>query len=491
MERIEIVSEQNGAEPHGWLNTEQASKELINEHWTKVTGDKLPASSSARMMKCRFINTFILLGILVLAGGYDISYAQEKNVPAGATGVEYLTVPAASEVSSDWLKRETLTGDWGGARTTLKEHGITIKPRFTQFYQGQSAGYGEDEFFYGSKLDLMVNTDLSKLGTWDGLSFTTHLEYNFGRSVNGSGRVLVPVNTALLYPGMEGPDAFDLSSVYLAQTFGKSVSLILGKVNMIDLAARLPFRGGAGVDSFWSHTFVVAPTGIVPPYLFGALMSIRTEPATYGLWVYDPNSMMNKTGFERPFADGVSIRGNIDIPVTIFGLSGHQGFAAAYSNEPGTDLETLGELFLPPAGPSFGVKNDRYYFAYVFDQYLYRSKEDPDEGVGVFGQYGVSDGNPNKLEWSLLVGVGGTGLIPGRSLDNWGIGYYQDSTSTAFRKSLAPVRSFQNEQGVELFYNFAVTPWFTVGADFQIIVPGLKKDEETAYFPGIRSVVRF
>ncbi|MGD0624733.1 MAG: hypothetical protein ABSB32_08440 [Thermodesulfobacteriota bacterium] len=42
---------------------------------------------------------------------------------------------------------------------------------------------------------------------------------------------MVPVNTALQFPGMEGADAFDLSSVYLGQTFGDSVSLLAGKIN--------------------------------------------------------------------------------------------------------------------------------------------------------------------------------------------------------------------------------------------------------------------
>jgi hypothetical protein len=28
---------------------EQAAKELVNERWAKVTGDKLPATSSARL----------------------------------------------------------------------------------------------------------------------------------------------------------------------------------------------------------------------------------------------------------------------------------------------------------------------------------------------------------------------------------------------------------------------------------------------------------
>ena len=387
---------------------------------------------------------------------------------------------------------DTLTGDWGGRRTLLQEeYGITLAPRLTQFYQGLSAGDGDRDFEYGSKADLMLNADLSKLGFWNGFSVTVHTEYNFGESINGAGGTLVPPNTALVFPGMEGSDAFDLSSVYFTQHFSKSVSLLFGKINMMDIAARTPFKGGAGIDSFWNLTFVAPPSGLVPPYLFGALLSVRTEPATFGLWIYDPNSVINKTGFEEPFANGVTIRGSVDFPVTIGGLSGHQGLVALYSNEEGTDLNDIGDTFLPPWPPdSPDIKDNNYYFAYSFDQYLYRVSENSKEGFGIFGQFGISDGNPSRLYWSALVGIGGTGLIiPGRSRDNWGIGYYYDNPSPDLKKSLSPLLTIRDEQGVEIFYNFAVTPGITVGVDLQVINPSL--GEDTVIIPGLRWVTRF
>lgn len=387
---------------------------------------------------------------------------------------------------------DTLTGDWGGRRTLLKEeYGITLAPRLTQFYQGLSAGDGDHDFEYGGKADLMLNADLSKLGFWNGFSLTVHAEYNYGESINGAGGTLVPPNTALVFPGMEGSDAFDLSSVYFTQHFSKSVSLLFGKINMMDIAARTPFKGGAGIDSFWNLTFVAPPSGLVPPYLFGALLSVRTEPATFGLWIYDPNSVINKTGFEEPFANGVTIRGSVDFPVTIGGLSGHQGFVALYSTEDGTDLEDIGDTFLPPFPPnSPDIKDGAYYFAYTFDQYLYRASENSKEGFGLFGQFGISDGNPSRLYWSALVGIGGTGLIiPGRSRDNWGIGYYYDTPSPDLKKSLSPLLTIRDEQGVEIFYNFAVTPGITVGVDLQVINPSL--GEDTVIIPGLRWVTRF
>jgi porin len=400
------------------------------------------------------------------------------------------TVDTDATRAASWLEGDTLTGDWAGRRTSLKEeYGITLAPRLTQFYQGLSAGDGDHDFEYGGKADLMLNADLGKLGFWKGLSLTVHTEYNYGESINGSGGTLVPPNTALVFPGMEGSDAFDLSSVYFMQHFSKSVSLLVGKINMMDLAAVKPFMGGAGIDSFWNLTFAAPPTGLVPPYLFGALMSVRTEPANFGLWVYDPNSVINKTGFEDPFDNGVSIRGSVDFPVTIAGLSGHQGFVALYSTESNADLSDIGDTFLPPFPPgSPDIKDTNYYFAYSFDQYLYQPSKNSKEGVGLFGQFGISDGNPSRLYWSALVGIGGTGLIPGRSQDNWGIAYYYDTPSPDLKESL-PLLTIRDEQGLEIFYNFAVTPFFTVGLDLQVINPSL--GEDTAIFPGLRSVIRF
>lgn len=401
------------------------------------------------------------------------------------------TVNADANRAASWLDGDTLTGDWAGRRTSLKEeYGITLAPRLTQFYQGLAAGDGDHDFEYGGKVDLMLNADLSKLGFWKGLSLTVHAEYNYGETINGSGGTLVPPNTALIFPGMEGSDAFDLSSVYFTQHFSKSVTLLVGKINMMDIAAVKPFMGGAGIDSFWNLTFAAPPSGLVPPYLFGALLSVRTEPANFGLWIYDPDSVINKSGFEDPFENGVTIRASVDIPVTIGGLSGHQGFVALYSTESGTDLDDIGDTFLPPFPPnSPDVKDTNYYFAYSFDQYLYQPNKDSKEGIGLFGQFGISDGNPSRLYWSALVGIGGTGLIPGRSRDNWGIAYYYDAPSRDLQDSLSPGLKVRDEQGVEIFYNFAVTPFFTVGLDLQVINPSLGND--TVVLPGLRSVLRF
>ena len=394
---------------------------------------------------------------------------------------------AADAADPDWRTNETLTGDWGGGRTWLQQHGITLEPRLTQFYQGLAAGDGDHGYEYGGKADLRIDTDLGKLGLWNGFSMTIQAEYNFGDTVNGRGGALVPVNTALNQPEIE---KFDISSFYFLQNFGDTAQLAFGQINMIEMVAGQPFMGGAGIDSFWNHTFTASPTGTVPPYLVGALLTVRTAPATYRLWIYDPNSYVNRTGLDGAFADGVSVRGGVYFPTTIAGRTGHQGLVAFYSSKGGVDFETLGDMFLPTPSPgTVKTKDSRYYFGYSFDTYLRQVPGRPDEGFGLSANVGVSDGNPNGLRWSMYLGVGGKGLLPGRVRDAWGVGYYYDGISQYAKDAVESVVNLSDEQGLELFYDFSVTPWCSVGADLQVVDPGLA--DKTAVIPGLRAVLRF
>lgn len=434
-----------------------------------------------------------------------------RGLSIGAIAICFLTVvttPAFAEEQTSrwsWQERDYLFGDWNGQRTRLEEAGFKVRSRLSQFLQSMPAGSGKNSTLYGGKVDFMVQTDLSKLGLWNGISLTAKAEYNFGNSLNGAGGTLVPVNTALLFPGINGSDRIDLSSLYLAQSFsGGAGSLVFGKINMIDASAGKRFAGGAGIDSFWNITYAAPPSGLVPAYLFGALLGYSTEAANYGFWIYDPVDCVNTSCLETPFSDGVTVRANVEFPVTIGGLQGHHGFAALYSNFKGNNLSNLGKgrlfsfapgqpndgLLLPEiVSTELGTKSDRYYFNYTFDQFLYQSPGNPEEGVGIFGQFGLSDGNPTRMVWSAHLGLGGTGLVPGRSKDTWGVGAFYDRWNNRLKGTVSQATTLQDEYGIEAFYNYQVAPWFQLGADLQVARPGSSK--ETATFLGLRSVVEF
>ena len=86
----------------------------------------------------------------------------------------------------------------------------------------------------------------------------------------------------------------------------------------------------------------------------------------------------------------------------------------------------------------------------------------------------MSDGNPNPLKWSALVGVGGTSPFSDRPNDKFGVGTFYYGYSDQLKQSLDPVIKLGNEYGVEAFYNYAVTKWFRLTADVQFIAPAIK-----------------
>ena len=131
-----------------------------------------------------------------------------------------------------------------------------------------------------------------------------------------------------------------------------------------------------------------------------------------------------------------------------------------------------------------------YHFAYNFDQYLYRPNTPSDEYVGVFGQFGISDGNPTRLYWSAHAGVSGQGLInPDRPNDTWGIGYYYSAFGDQLKNAIIAPLTLRDEQGVEIFYNFNIAPWLQIGADLQVIKPGASRERAAPF--GIRTDVEF
>ena len=425
------------------------------------------------MTRVRMILAFRLLMTALLLLVTQTGYAQQQTESPGT-----------------W-KRDALLGDWGGAKRWLEERGFNTTLSLTQFYQGlvSGASASDTSFKYGGKAEVLVNLDAARLGLWDGFSLMVHFELNYGKSTLFTGGTFLPGNTALTFPGTNKTKA-DITNLTLVQRFGNKV-LMLGKINMVDVyATAQSFNGGRGIDNFQHIAFVAPPSGIVPPYIFGMIFSARTTPVAYSVAVYDPEWMVNRSGLEHPFREGVTIRGSAVVASKFFGLPGRHNFAAAFSTQKGIDLEDI-EIPLPPgAERPLRTKKQRYFFSYAFEQFLFERPEDPNKGWGLFGQVALSDANPNPIAWSVFGGVGGASPIAGRSLDSFGVGAFYWGYSGPLKRALRPEVQMDDEYGLEMFYNLAVAPWFRVTADLQLIQPAFGKSP-TAVFLGLRGKIVF
>ncbi len=395
---------------------------------------------------------------------------------------------ADSTDRSIWTQPRLLDGNW---RQELSDQGINIDALWTQIYQGSPSGDGTHEWQYGGKGDIFLTLDGGKIGLWNGLFINAHAELLYGEDANALGNlVLLPVDTALAFPRLGGSDQ-DLSLV-VTQAFNERVSLSAGKFNMLDVLSKTPLLGGGGTDTFMNVAFGAPITGVTPPYLLGANLTVKTDPITLTAFVYDPRNAQNEDVLTDPFSEGVTGMLSATMP---YQLAGHNGFLGAkviYTNKDGTDLSEIPDLILPEESEAFvGTRKGSWFVGASFQQYLVQDPNDPQKGWGVFGAVGFSDGNPNPIEWSALLGVGGTSFIPGRDLDRWGVGYFRYSLSSDLRDGLKTIGvNLRDEQGIEAFYSVGVTPWFSVTGDLQAVRP-VVTDASTAVTAALRTKVRF
>jgi porin len=381
---------------------------------------------------------------------------------------------------------QTLTGDWFGHGPALRDAGFDFRLEWSQYYQGLTQGNGSKTWQYGSHWDARARFNLSKWGFWDGLSVTVQGYFNTGHSVNGLAGSLIPVNAALYFPGIAGSDRSDVMALLVQQDFGNQFSILAGKLNLVEFARATPLRGGGG-DTFWNVNLATPVSGLTPPAIYGAQLRINTQPVSYSLTVFDSQDAMNKPLFANLFENGVNVMGAATLRTSIAGLTGTYGIRGIYSSKEGPDLS----LLIPSAINNVPfTRKGSWFVGLSMQQYLVQDQADPTRGWGVFAEITKADGNPNTLDWSTHVGIGGNGLFPSRPDDRFGIAYFHYGVSRDLKAGLASILRLTDESGIELFYNAAVTPWFRISGNLQFIRPA-SANFPNAIYAGLGTYVRF
>ena len=397
-------------------------------------------------------------------------------------GVSLLATPArAAEAASpepysgDLLTRSTLTGEWGGFRNYLSTKGVTFDASVTQIEQGVVSGGKNGSWEYGGRGNLSTLVDTQKLGLWPGGLLTVELEGNWADSVNLKTGALSPVNTNQIFP-VPGGDNLALPALNFAQFFSPYAGVVVGKFDTFSGDANA-LAHGKGDTQFMNLSLNVNPTLLVVPYspLGAGLVVLPTkdpQQAVVNFLVVSANGKASTAGFDDFHGALFDVEGRVR--TEFFGLSGHQLVGAVYSNKKFTSLDQ--RLDAGIEGAALATKRDTWAVYYNFDQFLYETDKNAGTGVGVFGRFGASEGQPIPVQYFYSVGISGKGLIPSRDLDRFGIGYYYMSIrNPTLQIPIVGTRSFlRDEWGFEAFYNIALTPWLLMTPDVQVIGPSQK-----------------
>ena len=448
-------------------------------------------------MRYGWLATFLVLS----AVADEQNPAASENAPAAAASA----VEIASPYSGGLGERLVLTGDWGGLRTTLAEQGFQTKLSLTQVYQGTAGGGRDKSPAYGGWANLQLDFDTQKMGLWPGGFLMLRVDANFEESINPRTGALLPANTNSLMPE-PGETTLTLSHVVYTQFLSEKFGVFLGKLDTTS-GDMNDFAHGRGDQQFMNTAFSFNPvTALTTPYstLGAGFIALPTPDLQIALSAFDTSGTALSSGFDTVFEGAMTYSAEARFKTRFFGLTGHQLLGVGYSTANFASLEAISDVDLPrfhgnrpsPYGGALGKvrrlrnmdlkESGSWNVHYNFDQYFMQDSQDPTQGLGIFGRFGVADRDTNPTEYFYSLGFGGKGMIKGRPNDRYGIGYFYMQTSGNIPNKLG----LGDEQGAEVFYTVAVTPWLQITPDLQVLDPA-RKSNDTTLVLGARCQVLF
>lgn len=432
-------------------------------------------------------------------------------VGLGGIAVMALTNVTASAEDDIW-HRDTLTGDWGGARTALKNRGIDISAIYIGEELGDVSGGMKRGFAYEGRAELTLKADLGKLMGWNGGLFHVtgyQLQRQHGGIGGGyTGSIGDPSN-------IEARPATRLFTLWLQQSlFDDKVSVRAGQLAADDeflispTAANL-INGTFGWADFMAANltnggaaFPLATPGVrvkvSPTPAFSVLAAAFSgDPAGGGCT--DDAQLCNRHGTTFSTSGGTFWIAEAQYAINqgehAAGLPGVYKLGAWYQNAIFSDqrfgVDAAGGLVSLASSDSVDARNhkgDQGIYA-VADQMLWRNA-DKSRSVSGFLRVGAAPDDRNVVSLYVDGGFGFAGLIPGRDMDTLTLGAawarISDNARSLDRDTRLsgdpsqPVRD--HETVIEVSYQAQVTPWFVVQPDIQYIVHpgGLVADPDDA-----------
>jgi len=402
---------------------------------------------------------------------------------------------AAPADPTDFWHQETMTGDWGGARSRWKEKGVELEFKLVQFYQATTSGGVREDSEYNGKFETIWKFDLGKVAGWKYWSSEMKAEVRFGGPSLGGTGAINPVNTAVLGPGVDG-SVVAVTALNFTRLIPKDLkkgnlyAVSFGRYNLLDLVDE-DFFAGSGEERFFNLAQIGPLTVLreVPFITNGASFAyIKGGEPFFTLSLLDPNDHSTDPGLDDLFADGVTVSPGINFPAHYWGKSAKHSFSFAITTKKFTPFDSLKQVIIPgPPRNPVEAKRGSWSASYIFRQYLVeRGRRD---GWGLFSQIAFANRDTSPITRFFSVGVGGNGLIKSRNTDEFGIAYAYTGLSRVLEDNIDLItigRSpLQPEHQVEMFYNLHVTPWLRFTGDLQII-RGVRRGFDRAIVPGGR-----
>jgi len=413
------------------------------------------------------------------------------NLRALIQSVVFVAVAASAfaqgltpDSSGSFLRRNTMTGDWGGTRSKLAEKGMTFDFSLTQTEMGVVTGGLDNSSEYGGRGDFYMNLDTGKAGLWRGGFLMVEGEVNYGNGANPNTGSLIPINTNQVFPvpGKSGSAA--IPAITFTQFLSPYIGVTAGKYN-VSAADDNEFahgKYGKGDTQFMNTAFNFNPAALfTTPYtpVGGGLVLLpmkNPEAFIIKALVYATSGVASKADFKTFSHDDLSVYIEGRLRTNFFKKTGHQDAIFLRSTK---EITSLNEILILPGSPVLTSKSGAWMVSWNFDQYLWEPQKG--KGFGLFGRFSATDGDPTFVHYFYELGVGGKGVGAKRPDDSYGLGgYYIDVSHPNLITSAGTKQLFRPEKAMEMYYSLALTPWAHLSPDLQV-VHGITSDNIVAH----------
>jgi porin len=420
----------------------------------------------------------------------------QAATPAGQDSAAANPAPTPSAPTGFW-ERSNLLGDMGGLRPWLGNYGVTFGLQETSEYLNNLSGGSRRGDAYDGLTQFGIGVDTQKAFGLPGGIFNVS-----GLQIHGTNLSSRDLQTLQYASGIEADDATRLWELWYQQSLlGGKVDVKVGQQSL-DQEFMVSQYAGMFMNATFGWSVLPSldlPAG-GPAYPLSSLGArLRVMPSdgwTVLAGVFDGNPAgngvgdpqeLNAHGTNFDLHDSALFIGEVQYSLNPApsdpaaarptGLPGTYKLGFWYDTQEFADqgFDTNGLLLANPASNGI-VQSHRgdYSFYAVADQMIWRPSADSPQSIGVFARMMGAPGDRNLVDLGINAGVTLKAPFKGRDNDVVGlaVGYAQiGSHAQDFAGTSAiytpgyPSRSA--ETIVEATYQYQVTPWWQLQADFQ------------------------
>ncbi|MFZ2302113.1 MAG: carbohydrate porin [Gallionella sp.] len=425
------------------------------------------------------VNQFakIVLFGLLLSG---IAFAEEEKAPDD------------EEKAPDWSV-ETLTGNWGGARSNLYEKGVTVElTHKSDFLENSSGGLQRGSVWLANS-EIALNMDMDKMAGWGATTIFIQYHVQHGdqaKDFNGT-----YVGSFAGVDNIEtGANTGQFYQAWLQKNSADDKLSLLAGLYAVDSEFYVTDTSGLFIQPPYGMSAEMAPTGQNGPPVFplGAL-AVRLKYASSGFYAQGvltdgvPGSLTNSHGthIRLDKGDGTLAIVELGYNTSEEGKSynktalGLWGYSARANDQDPANVDALGNP----------IRRRDQGFYFLAERTLHSEQNDPAQGLSGFVRFGTANKDVYQADRSGSLGLIYQGLFDGRDDDTAGIAVTTSHASSKYRQLNA---SDSSETVVELTYRAQLKPWLAVQPMVQrIINPNMVTTLRDEWVAGMRLEVAF